>query len=321
MIKKIPFRLWRIIIGIFLLAVIGIGLVSYILFSRRQEQIPTKAAVQVNYQLIPPTPPIRRNTEVVFTVMIDTLSQTVNQSEIWLSFESQYMTFVEATSGPNQEFSNITSVIEGNILKITGTSPAGFNGTGVFTLVKFRINDVDPPIGGAQLCSIIAPPTPTVTLPPGVTPTITPTNTPFPTDSLTPSVTPPTGASLTPTPLFSETPTPTLEPSSTPPPTSSPFPTDTPYPTDTPFPTDTPYLTQTPIPTDTPVPFLTELPTAIPTSTLYPTQSITPIPTYLAQKSPVPTAIPRSGMDDLGNVIGSASVLLIIIGLVLKVIL
>ncbi len=200
--------------------VIFFGLISYLLFANRQPPIKTKAEAAVIYDLIPPPTPILRNSDVTFTVTVDTQGQTIKEGSVWLSYQTDYMTFDDVTAGPDNNFPNITHSLDGDIIKIQATNSAGFNGTGVFSLVKFTMKDIEPPTGGVKLCVLEQP-----------TPTPSPTFTPTPLPSSTPSPTPSATPTFTPTPTETPSPTPTLTPTPIPPTL-----TDTPVPP-TPIPT------------------------------------------------------------------------------------
>lgn len=277
----------KLIITLIFTVIIVISLISYLLYGRKSQEVRTRAAGGEEYVLVTPTPPIQRNADVIFTVNIDTKGQTINGGQVWLSYQSQYMTLTDVTPGSNNEFPTITHTLDGEIIQIAGANAAGYSGQGVFALVKFHIKDVDPPSGGVQLCSLIVP-----------------TETPTPTVSLTP-----TG---TPTPILTETPsaTPTLTPTAT----SSPTPTETP----------TPSLTASPTPTTTPMPTTTPTPIPpTPTHTLIPPiPTNTPIPPtlILPTSPPLPTNIARTGVDGPGNIAALASLVLIVVGVVLKIV-
>jgi hypothetical protein len=223
----------KFIVPLIFLFVIILGLSAYLFNSQKSQTTKTKAATSSVYTLLTPTPPITRNSQVTFTVTIDTQGETVNMAEVWLTYQSTYMTLVSVTPSINNEFPQLDQTTNGEIIHIIGTNPNGFTGSGTFVVVIFTINDVDPPQGGAMLCAIIGPTsTPQAT----TTPTSTPTSTPVPTS--TPTNTP------TPTPLPTDTPIPTETP--TPSPTQTPTPVP---PTSTPVPpTPTVYIAPTAIP-------------------------------------------------------------------------
>ena len=276
--NHLPKGLIYLSIGILTLFVIYIGLIVTKFYSGKAPVVRTKAAGP-EFVLIPPNPPIVRNTDVIFTATIDTKGQTINQGEIWLSFLDQYMTFVDVTPGLSNDFPNITHTVEGNKINVKGTNEGGFTGIGVFALIKFRIKNVDPPVGGVQLCTFEQP-TPT---PPEPSPT--PTSPPVPT--------------------FGESPTPSpTSPPETPTPSPTPTPPETPTPTNTPQPTPTP--TEIP-PTPTPIP--------LPTSTPIPP---TPIPTQLVIAPTLTPTMPVAGVEK-GIGPAAVSILLIISAIVLRI--
>jgi hypothetical protein len=147
----------------------------------------------------------------------------VTTADIWLTYQSQYMTLVDVTPSANNEFTQIDKTVNGDTIHIIGTNLSGFTGTGTFALVTFTILDVSPPEGGAQLCAILEPTSVPVA---SNTPTLTPTNTPIPTPTPTSTPTPTPSPTMTPTPT--ETPIATSTPTPIPP-TSTPLPTATIY--------------------------------------------------------------------------------------------
>lgn len=111
-------------------------------------QIISKSVYAVRYSLIAPTETLTRGQTVTFTINIDTQGATVTNANIGMTYETQYLEYVNTIAG--DAFSDITTTPqEGGKLIFQGSS-SGFNGSGTFAQVNFKII-ADAP-GSSQLC-------------------------------------------------------------------------------------------------------------------------------------------------------------------------
>jgi hypothetical protein len=127
----------------------------------------------VSYDLIAPSGTLTRGQDVQFAVNIDSESSTVSDTTIGMTYESQYLQYVSATPGDAMTSVTATATDE-NTLLLTGSNTSGFNGSGTFAYVTFKIIAEAP--GTAELCALFSPsttPAPVPTTPP-VVPTALP---------------------------------------------------------------------------------------------------------------------------------------------------
>lgn len=128
------------------------------------------------FELLAPGGTLTRGQTVTFTINIDTKSKKLTTAQIGLTYNTQYLEFINVT--PGDTFSTVSSepVETGKIL-ITGEDTSGFNGKGIFAYVNFKLIAASP--GSTELCALWAPqPSPTK-VPTGIQPTgIQPTSLP-----------------------------------------------------------------------------------------------------------------------------------------------
>lgn len=161
----------------------------------------------ITYDLIAPQGQLRRGDQVQFSIYINTEGTTVTTGEIGMTYETQYLEYLNVIPGPAMDSVVATAQNTGSFL-ITGTNTAGFNGNDVFANLNFKLI-ADAP-GSATLCALWAPLSPTQN------PTRSPTNplTPQPTNRLSsPS---PTSSITEPTQQPANSTTPRLTPLLTP---------------------------------------------------------------------------------------------------------
>lgn len=124
----------------------------------------------LRFDLIAPTEVLQRGQIVTFTINVDTQGKKLSTTQIGLTYETEYLEFVNIT--PGDTFSTVTSsqVDKGKLL-ITATEQSGFSGQGMFAEAKFKLIATAP--GTTELCALWVP---------DVTPTtVQPTNPPEPT--------------------------------------------------------------------------------------------------------------------------------------------
>jgi len=135
-----------------------------------------KQTLAIRYSLILPSETLTRGQTFTATINIDTEGETITQGEIGMTYETQYLEYVNTIAG--ESFSNLTTETPENGKLIFRATSAGFNGSGVFAQVNFRII-ADAP-GQSQLCVLWEVPsntTPQPTSPPQLmSPTAIPTS-------------------------------------------------------------------------------------------------------------------------------------------------
>jgi hypothetical protein len=136
--------------------------------------IPNKAYA-IKFDLIAPQPTadgFKRGQTVQFTINIDTQNQTVNSTQIGMTYDTRYLEYVSTTSGNAMTSVATENLGEGKLL-FNGENNAGFSGQGTFANISFKIIAQAP--GSTELCVLWNPET---------TPTATPpASTPYPTTS------------------------------------------------------------------------------------------------------------------------------------------
>ena len=137
--------------------VLLIGLVIFL--------IPRKTYA-VKFDLIAPQPPeggFVRGQTVQFTINIDTHSQTINSTQIGMTYNTQYLEYVSTNPG-NAMTSVSTDNLGGGKLLFNGENTAGFSGQGTFAYVSFKIIAQAP--GETELCVLWNPATQPTSPPP-----------------------------------------------------------------------------------------------------------------------------------------------------------
>jgi hypothetical protein len=129
--------------------------------------IKTPTVYAVQFDLIQPSGTFKQGDTVKFTININTQGESVKDTEIGVSFQSQDLQYVSTEAG--NTLSTITGENRGGVgIIVKGTDAAGFSGTGVYAYVNFKIIATQP--GSTQLCSLFTPPTqPTAPLIPTAT--------------------------------------------------------------------------------------------------------------------------------------------------------
>lgn len=137
----------------------------------------------VKFDLIAPQPPeggFMRGQTVQFTINIDTQGQTINSTQIGMTYETQYLEYISTTPGNAMTTVATDNLGDGKLL-FNGENTAGFSGQGTFAYVSFKIIAQAP--GETQLCVLW-------------NPQATPTNPPQPTPPPQSSSPPPTSGEV-----------------------------------------------------------------------------------------------------------------------------
>lgn len=124
--------------------------------------------------LVAPTGELQRGQTVTFTLTIDTQGDTLTSNTIGLNYNTQYLEFEGVD--PGNTFDQVTATPQGSgVIIINGTSSSGFNGSGDYGYVKFKLI-ADGPGELDDLCAIFVPDENTIvpTTPPVVNPTTPP---------------------------------------------------------------------------------------------------------------------------------------------------
>lgn len=125
----------------------------------------------LTFDLVPPSGQLQQGQNIQFTVNVNTEGKSLATTSIGMTYDTTVLQYVSAV--PGTTFTTVTADNQaGGKLVLTGTSAAGFTGTGSFALVTFKI--IATSSGSTTLCTLYNPETPT-TAPAG------PTNTPGPT--------------------------------------------------------------------------------------------------------------------------------------------
>jgi hypothetical protein len=114
-----------------------------------------KKTLALRYSLIAPSGTLQSGQTITFIINIDTQGETVTNAQIGMTYETQYLEYVNTIAGgafPNL----ITQPQDGGKLLFSATS-SGFNGNGAFAQVNFKIIAQAP--GESQLCVLWQPTT------------------------------------------------------------------------------------------------------------------------------------------------------------------
>jgi len=124
------------------------------------------------FDLIPPTGQLQRGQNITFTINIDTEGQSITSIQAGLTYDNVLLEYISVTPGAAMTAvtADTTTHGVGKIL-FTGTNATGFNGTGVFATVIFKIIANSP--GSTEICTLWMPET-VPTSPPIVPPTAGP---------------------------------------------------------------------------------------------------------------------------------------------------
>jgi hypothetical protein len=107
-----------------------------------------KEALAIRYSLFAPSGTLSRGQIVTFTINIDTQGKTITSAKIGMTYQTQYLEYVNTIAGGT--FPNLITEPIGDGKLIFSATSDGFNGSGVFAQVNFKII-ADAP-GETQLC-------------------------------------------------------------------------------------------------------------------------------------------------------------------------
>jgi hypothetical protein len=131
-----------------------------------------KEALAIRYSLFAPSGTLSRGQIVTFTINIDTQGKTITSAKIGMTYQTQYLEYVNTIAGGT--FPNLITEPIGDGKLIFSATSDGFNGSGVFAQVNFKII-ADAP-GETQLCVLWqVSPTPSPNPSPSPEPTSPPT--------------------------------------------------------------------------------------------------------------------------------------------------
>jgi len=131
-----------------------------------------KKSFATKYRLDLPSGTFERGQSYDFTINIDTQGATVNSGTIGVNYDTQYLEYVGVTAGETMTEVSSSPAGDGRLI-LNGTNTNGFNGTGVFAKITFKLIAQAP--GETQICVLWNPeqtpiPTPTaISKPPRVT--------------------------------------------------------------------------------------------------------------------------------------------------------
>ncbi len=133
-----------------------------------------KQALAVKFDLIPPSGELKRGDNIDFTINIDSQGATINTAEIGMTYDTQYLQYINTVPGETMTSVGVTDQGGGKLL-LSGNNASGFSGQGVFATVTLQI--IASSSGSTELCVLWAPtPAPTTFQPtsPPVVPTALP---------------------------------------------------------------------------------------------------------------------------------------------------
>lgn len=113
------------------------------------------------FDLIPPSGELQRGQDITFTININTEGTSETSIQSGLTYDSALLQYVSVTAGAamNSVVADTATYGTGKIL-LTGSNTAGFNGTGVFATVVFKI--IAQSAGSTEICTLWLPePSPT----------------------------------------------------------------------------------------------------------------------------------------------------------------
>ncbi len=107
-----------------------------------------KNSFAIRYSLIAPSGTLTRGQTVTFTINIDTQGETITNAQIGMTYETQYLEYVNTVAG--DAFPNLTTTPKDGGKLIFSATSSGFNGNTTFAQVNFKIIAQAP--GESQLC-------------------------------------------------------------------------------------------------------------------------------------------------------------------------
>lgn len=143
----------------------------------------TSVQAATKFNLVQPNSQVNRGDTIKFTITVDTQGESVASTSVGVAYNSSDLQFVGVEKG--NTFTTVTGVpTSGSTagtsnLIVSGTSSPGFNGTGDYAYVSFKI--IATSAGSTQLCSLFTPQsTPTIIPPTSLPQTGSTTATLFP---------------------------------------------------------------------------------------------------------------------------------------------
>lgn len=124
------------------------------------------------FDLIPPSGTLSRGQDITFTINIDTEGTSVTSIQSGLTYDSILLQYVSVAAGAamTSVVADTTTYGTGKVL-FTGANTTGYNGTGVFATVVFKI--IAQSSGSTEICTLWLPT-------PSPSPTPVPYGTPVP---------------------------------------------------------------------------------------------------------------------------------------------
>ncbi|MDO8610630.1 MAG: cohesin domain-containing protein [bacterium] len=117
--------------------------------------IPQKT-LALSYDLIPPSGTLNRGDDVQFTMTVNTDGQSVSSAQIGMTYDATLLQYVSTTLGDT--FTTVdANTSEGGKIIFNASNTAGFNGTGNFAVVTFKI--IASASGKTDICVLFNPST------------------------------------------------------------------------------------------------------------------------------------------------------------------
>jgi hypothetical protein len=145
---------------------------GYVMFMVMSLVFAASPAYATTFDLIPPTGQLQRGQDITFTINIDTEGASLTSIQSGLTYDATLLQYVSVAPGAAMTAvtADTTTYGTGKVL-FTGTNAAGFNGTGVFATVVFKI--IAQSSGSTEICTLWLP-EPSPTLPPSISATPAP---------------------------------------------------------------------------------------------------------------------------------------------------
>lgn len=115
-----------------------------------------KPAEATQFDLLAPTETLTMGQDVKFTITVDTQSSSLSTIQIGLTYDTQYLQFLNVMPGNTFSTINYTTPETGKVL-LTASNPTAFSGSGTFAYVNFKLIAGSP--GSTELCALYNPTT------------------------------------------------------------------------------------------------------------------------------------------------------------------
>lgn len=113
------------------------------------------SAFAVKFDLISPSGDLVQGQEITFIINLDSQGDTINTIQTGMTYDTVPLQYISSAAGAAMNSLTVDTTTQGTgKLLITGTNNVGFNGSGVFATVVFKILT---PSGSTELCTLWQP--------------------------------------------------------------------------------------------------------------------------------------------------------------------